>query len=124
MKKTILVDIGIIVEYLKTGKGLLPKAYETFKMKIVSTTYVELLSSQTFQNPELETEVLEFLHKYFEIIPVDEVVAKESAKVIREKEKTLAVSVLAGAAIAHSLELLTDDKKEFEGIDGITLVSL
>ncbi|MCA9381495.1 hypothetical protein KC678_04475 [Candidatus Dojkabacteria bacterium] len=124
MKKTILVDIGIIVEYLKTGKGLLPKAYEAYKMQIISSTYVELLSSQTFQNPELEKEVLDFLHKYFEVIPVDEKIAQSAAKVIRENEKTLAVSLLAGAAVANSLELLTDDKKEFEGIEGVTLVQL
>jgi hypothetical protein len=38
MKNTIVVDTGIIVEYLKTGKGLLPSVYETYDMIISSAT--------------------------------------------------------------------------------------
>ncbi len=124
MKKTILVDIGIIVEYLKTGQGMLPKAYETYTMQIVATTYAELLSSSTFTDPNLETEVIEFLHKYFEVLPINEAIAKSAAKVVREKEVSFATAMLAGAAVANSLELLTDKQDEFSGIEGLQLLQM
>lgn len=124
MKKTILVDIGIIVEYLKSGQGLLPKAYETYKMQIVAATYAELLASQTFTDPSLEKEVIEFLHKYFEVIPVDEKIASSTAKVMREKELTFGTAMIAGAAVANGLELLTDKESDFEGIEGLTVLKM
>ncbi len=124
MKKTILVDIGIIIEYLKTGKGMLPMAYEAYKMQIVASTYAEILASKTFQDPNLENEVIDFMHKYFEVIPVNEKIASAAAKIIREKEVNFATSLIAGAAVANSLELLTDKKEHFEGIEGLELLKM
>ena len=124
MKKTILVDIGIIVQYLKTGKGKLPQAYDAYTMKITTSTYTELLASSTFNDPGLEKEVVEFIHKYFEILTIDENAAKNAAKIMREKKLNLATSLIAGAAVSNSLELLTDSKEEFKGIQELKFLQI
>ncbi|GAB4283758.1 MAG: hypothetical protein Kow0081_0470 [Candidatus Dojkabacteria bacterium] len=124
MKKAILVDIGVITEYLKNGKGDLPKAYEKFTMQITSTTYTELLASTTFLDENLEKEVIEFIKKYFEVINVDEKVALEASRIIRESDVNFATALVAATAVTNSLDLLTDDKKVFEKINGINFVEL
>src|SRR5688500_667370 len=100
MKDSILVDLGIIVEYLKTGKGVLPVAYEKYSMKITSVTYAELLASETFKDVNLEKEVKDFVKKYFEVMDVTEAAGMESAKVLRNNDVTLATAVNAGVAKA------------------------
>ncbi len=124
MKSTIIVDINVIVEYLKTGKGILPTAYEKFKMKISSVTYAELLASSTFADSSLEKEVVDFLKKYFEVADFDEKTAVETAKVLRDSELTLAQAVVAATAKAHGVQLLTDDKKSFEKVESLQFVEI
>ncbi len=124
MKKTILVDIGIIAEYLKTGKGILPTAYEKFKMSIASSTYVELLASVTFKDAVLEKEVMDFVKKYFSVVNIDEKVALEAAKIVREKNVNLASALVAATAKVNSYDLLTKNKKTFGVIDGVNLLEL
>jgi predicted nucleic acid-binding protein len=126
MKKTVLVDIGIIVEYLKTGKGSLPSAYETHNLRITASTYAEILASQTFMDSALESEVVEFLQKYFDLLPIDQTVASATAKVIRNKGEnmTFATALVAGTAIANSIEILTDRPGDFDGIEGVTCMSM
>lgn len=124
MKNKILVDLGIIVEYLKTGKGVLPVAYEKYKMMITPLTYSELLASATFQDESLEKEVMEFVEKYFDVIDLDAKVGLEVARVLRDNDITMVSAVIAAAAKVNAIEVLTDDKKTFEKIDGVTLVDL
>lgn len=124
MKDSILVDLGIIVEYLKTGKGVLPVAYEKYSMKITSVTYAELLASETFKDQKLEQEVVEFVKKYFEVIVVTEASGLEAARVLRNNDVTLAVAMNAGTAKAESLQLLTDNSKDYEKIEGVSLLKL
>lgn len=126
MKKTVLVDIGIIVEYLKTGKGALPAAYEAHTLKIAASTYAEILASQTFVDQALESEVVEFLGKYFDVAPLDQNVASATAKVIRNggENMTFATALVAGTAIANSIEVLTDRAGDFEGVEGVTCMSM
>src|SRR5258708_13877481 len=95
MKTTILVDTGIIVQYLKTGKGILPTAYEKYKMVISAATYAELLASKTFQDENLEKEVLDFVDKYFTIRDVSKKIAHEAARIMRVNEISFAAACVA-----------------------------
>jgi predicted nucleic acid-binding protein len=124
MKKTILVDSGVIIEYLKSGKGVLPKAYEQYKMQITTTTYSELLASSTFKDEGLEKEVIEFIKKYFEVVVIDEKTALEVAKVLRNADINLATAQTAAMAKVNELEILTDDKKQFKDIEELKFLDI
>lgn len=125
MKKTILVDLGIITEYLKTGKGVLPTAYEKYSMEITSATYAELLASVTFKDEGLEKEVLEFIDKYFEVIPVTKEHGMGAAKMLRENSKlNFATALLGAVAKVDDHELLTHRPEVFDGMDGVKVLEM
>jgi predicted nucleic acid-binding protein len=124
MKRTILVDSGVIIEYLKSGKGVLPKAYELYKMQITTTTYSELLASSTFKDEGLEKEVIEFIKKYFEVVAIDEKTALEVAKILRNGDINLATAQTAGMAKVNDLEVLTDDKKQFKDVEELKFLEI
>lgn len=124
MKATIVVDTGVIVEYLKTGKGVLPKVYEDYTMHIPASALTELLASETFKDSSLEKEVVEFVDKYFEVKDIDRKTADEAARIIRENSTTMAVALVAATAVIEKLKLLTTDKATFQGISGVELLEV
>lgn len=124
MKEVILVDTGIIVQYLKTGKGVLPVAYEKYEMNISAATYTELLASKTFQDGNLEKEVLEFCEKYFSIKEVNEEISLKAADIIRKYQVNLAVAMIAATALVNGVKILSDDEKTFKDIEGIEMLSM
>lgn len=119
MKQSILVSSDVIIEYLKTGKGKLPEAYDTCEMFISSTTYVEILASKTFTDENLEKEVLEFLNKYFHIIEVDKEVSIEASRILRTYELTLSSSIFCAIAKLKSFPILTTQFNDFAKIEGL-----
>ncbi len=124
MKETIIVDTSVIVQYLKTGKGVLPIAYEKYNMVISIATYTELLASRTFEDANLEKEVKDFVDKYFNVVEVNKTLADEAAKVIRNTEVSLAVSYVAATAMQKGYSVLTEDKGNFSGIKGLNFVEI
>jgi predicted nucleic acid-binding protein len=124
MKDSILVNIDVIIEYLKSGKGLLPMAYEKYSMKITATTFAELLASKTFKDDSLESEVMDFLKKYFEVLDVDQDLALEASKVMREYELNFAQSIVAAAAKSKGMDLLTSETKTFEKVEGVKILGV
>ncbi len=124
MKENITVDSDVIFKYLKTGEGSLPVAHEQYTLLISTTTYTELLASKTFEDKELESEVLEFIEKYFTVYECNSIVALETAKILRNSELTLAAASVAATALVSETKLLTDNKKEFEKIEGIEFVEI
>lgn len=124
MKNAILVDLDIITEYLRTGKGILPVAYDKYDMKITTVTYTELLASKTFEDQNLEKEVQDFVKKYFTVINIDENTSIRAASLLRQYDIPLAQAIIAATSIEHSLDMLTGNKKEYEKIAGVTLLEL
>lgn len=124
MKENITVDSDVIFKYLKTGEGSLPAAHEQYTLLISTTTYTELLASKTFEDKELEGEVLEFIEKYFTVYECNTAVALETAKVLRNSELTLAAASVAATALVTETKLLTDSRKDYEKIEGITFVDM
>lgn len=124
MKNTILVDISVIVEYLKTGKGVLPGAYEKFTMAIVATTYTELLASVTFKDANLEKEVQEFIKKYFTVLELDEAIGIKASEVLRNHDLTLAAASVVATALHKKVPLLTNEKKAYEKVEGLTFAEI
>lgn len=124
MKEVVLVDTGIIVEYLKTGKGVLPSAYENYEMVISSATYTELLASKTFEDEALMKEVLEFCEKYFSVKEIKDTTALKAAEVLRNSTVTLATAYVAAAALENNIKVLTDNQQKFAGISGLTFLNM
>lgn len=112
MKDIIFVDPQIIVEYLKTGKGVLPTAYEKYQMWVPATVLTEILASETFTDKNLKQEVLEFCEKYFSFKDVTKQISLDAAEIVRTAGTTLAKAILWASAMAEDLELLVDDEKE------------
>jgi predicted nucleic acid-binding protein len=124
MKESILVNIDVIIEYLKTGKGLLPQAYENYKMFISASTNAELLASKTFKDDGLKSEVKDFVKKYFEIITIDTDISEETGRILREFEVNFATALVASVAIKKDMQLLTADVNSFEKIDNVKILSM
>jgi len=124
MKTTIVVDTGIILEYLKTGKGVLPDVYEKYSMIIPSVSVTEVLASKTFSDKGLEEEVVSFLHKYFKIEEVSEKVAHKASEIVREHGVNLMTALIAATAIVGNHKLLTEEKKHFGKIAGVEMLEL
>lgn len=119
MKTTIIVDTDVITEYLKTGKGVLPVAYEKFSMVISVVTLAELMASKTFSDSSLASEVKEFVDKYFVVKEIDRKIAEKAAEIIRENEVTMAAALVAATAIVFSHKVLTNNQDEYSEIAGI-----
>ena len=124
MKSTVVVDTGIIVEYLKTGKGSLPSVYEKYNMIISVATFVEILASKTFEDESLKKEVLSFIDKYFKVRETSQKMGSKAAELIREKGISLAEALTAATALDGAYPVLTDDEKTFGDIPGIELMKL
>lgn len=124
MKEVVLVDTGIIVEYLRTGKGVLPTAYENYEMVISAATFAELLASKTFEDEALRKEVLEFCEKYFSVKDISDKTAMKTAEVLRTSDVTLATAFLAATAMEHNIKVLTDDEKKFSSVSGLTFLNM
>jgi len=124
MKEVVLVDTGIIVEYLRTGKGVLPSAYENYEMVISSATYTELLASKTFEDEALKKEVLEFCEKYFSVKDITSETAMKAAEVLRGSDVTLATAYVAATSLEHGIKVLSDDQKKFATVQGLTFLNM
>lgn len=124
MKEGIIVDSNIIVQYLKTGKGVLPTAYEKYTMYVSAATFTELLASKTFVDDNLEKEVLDFVDKYLTIKEVSKKVAHEAARILRDYDVTLATAYVAATCITEEMSLLTEEPGTFSGISGVSMLSM
>lgn len=124
MKEVVLVDTGIIVEYLRTGKGVLPAAYENYEMVISAATFTELLASKTFEDEALKKEVLEFCEKYFSVKEITSETALKTAEVLRGSDVTLATAFVAATALEHGVKILSDDQKKFNSVQGVTFLNM
>jgi predicted nucleic acid-binding protein len=123
MKNTITVDADVIIEYLKTGEGRLVDAYEKYSMIIAPSTYTEILASVTFEEKQLESEVMDFLKEYFQTQVIDEKLALATARIIRTKKNIpLAHAFVAATAIESNTSLLTNRADIYKNIEGLTLL--
>ena len=123
MKDKILVDSDVIVQYLKTGKGLLPSVYDKYEMVISASTLAELLASRTFEDSSLEKEVVEFIDKYFVVREVSRDIAMKAAEIIRNNGTNLATAFVAGTSVCLSLPILSENK-DYRNIEGVKILEV
>lgn len=121
MKDQILVDTDVVVQYLKSGKGLLPSVYEKYEMVLSSISVAELLASKTFEDNSLLNEVMEFVDKYFTIKDVSKEIATKAADYIRINKVNLATATIAATAVTSNIPLLSENPKDFESIGEVSI---
>jgi predicted nucleic acid-binding protein len=112
MKSIVLVDTSIILEYLKTGKGILPTAYEKYQMWAPSTALVEIFASETFHDKSVKKDVEEFCEKYLTFKDVTKEVALVAADLVRNNKITFAKACLWALSYTEDIEVLVDSIKE------------
>ena len=121
MKDQILVDTNVIVQYLKSGKGLLPTVYEKYEMLISAVTLTELLASKTFEDASLQKEVIEFVDKYFTIKEINREIASKAAELIRVYGVNLATSYIAATSIVNNMPLLSESDEHYKMISEVKM---
>lgn len=121
MKDQILVDTDIVIQYLKTGKGLLPKAYEKYEMQLSTASLTELLASRTFEDSNLLEEVIEFVDKYFTVKEVSREIATKASELIRKYGVNFATATISATAICNDTPLLTEEREQYSMIEELKL---
>jgi len=126
MKEIIFIDSDIVIEYLKTGKGVLPSAYEKYEMWMPTTSLIDIFASDTFRDSSLLSEVVEFCDKYFSFKEISKEISLKAADIIREHRITFSKACLWASAIVNEMELLVSSIKLSDDATkaGVRLVAL
>lgn len=123
MKEKIIVDTNVITQYLRTGKGVLPMAYEKYEMWIPSSTYAELLASSTFEDANLRDEVLEFTDKYFKVSEITKEIAIKAGEIVRQHATTMTSALLLATCLENECKLLTEEPDNYKKIEGLMIAA-
>lgn len=123
MKEKIIVDTNVITQYLRTGKGVLPLAYEKYEMWIPSSTYAELLASSTFEDANLRDEVLEFTDKYFKVSEITKEIAIKAGEIVRQHATTMTSALLLATCLENECKLLTEEPDNYKKIEGLMIAA-
>lgn len=121
---TLLVDATIVIEHLKKNKSLLISVYDHYSLLMSVVTFAELLSAKKAGNSNVNREIRDFVSEYFELVNVDQEIAKYAADLLRSKEITLAHALIAATAIQKEIPLLTYDIEVFDRIPHLKLVDI
>ncbi len=123
MKEKIIVDTNVITQYLRTGKGVLPMAYEKYEMWIPSSTYAELLASSTFEDANLRDEVLEFTDKYFKVSEITKEIAIKAGEIVRQHATTMTSALLLATCLENECKLLTEEPDNYKKVEGLVIAA-
>lgn len=123
MKEKIIVDTNVITQYLRTGKGVLPMAYEKYEMWIPSSTYAELLASSTFEDANLRDEVLEFTDKYFKVSEITKEIAIKAGEIVRQHATTMTSALLLATCLENECKLLTEEPDNYKKVEGLMIAA-
>jgi predicted nucleic acid-binding protein len=129
VKQKIIIDTNILIDHLRQidtqeSESKLQKIIknEVFVPLISAATIQELFAGQSSKNTVKETEIRNVLG-LFRIIPVISTVAELAGKLMRDNQKIIkfADAQIAATAIIQKAYLATENKKDFEGIKGLSL---
>lgn len=123
----VIIDTNIIIDYLRQ-----PAKVDTDFEKILSKTSKSELSISIISVQELfagrsskkDEETIMTLILPLKIFPDSFEVAKKAGEIIRNNKNMLsfADAAIAGTALINNAQLLTLNKKDFQGIEGLTIL--
>ena len=126
--KLVLIDTSVFIEYFRKSKKenslLFKLRKENFKFSVSTITYFEIESGKSpsqvefWQRIYAETEIIPFASKEAETASKIFQTLKRKNKMIDSKDL-----FIAATAIAHSLPVATINKKHFERIESLEIIS-
>ena len=126
----VVVDTDIVINYVKNSSPVfenLLKIKKKSKLTLIisSITLFEYYSGIDYKNTEVYQET-ELLFKQFTVQPVTDEIAKKAARINREnklyKYIELADILIASTSLYLNARLLTENKRHFKLIPGLTFV--
>jgi len=116
-----LLDSNIIIYAAKPAYSELRQFIEKHAPAVSAVSYVEVLGYHRLTQDE---------RRYFEmffaaasVLPISEAVLNHAVTLRQTRKMSLADALQAGTALAHRLTLVTRNTKDFEWIQGISLLN-
>lgn len=118
----ILVDSNLVIYTRQRGYDRLREQLALQDVAVCSITQIEVLGWHLLE-PIDKSVFLEFFNQAA-VLQLDQAVIDQTIKVKRSKPKIrLGDSIIAGTALAHHLELWTNNTKDFSSIQGLKFVN-
>ncbi len=125
MSKKVLLDSSVIVDFLrvkdKNSTLLQQLADKNYKFYISIISHTELYAGKIVWEKALARQQLEFILTGMDVLNLDKDLSKNAGKIRSEYNLEIADAIIAATSLAHKLELVTLNKKDFEKIGGIKL---
>lgn len=124
----VVVDTDIIIDFLRTGSGLLPALFELqtqgkIELYLTSMTIFELLAGDM---PTSQESLIEKLVSYFQIIPLTREIAAFAGVKKRGKKLSITVAdyIIGISTVYYRAQLATRNKKHFSGIPNLVFYEM
>lgn len=116
-----LIDSNIIIYAAKSEHAELRKFIAEHTPVVSAVSYVEVLGYHKLSEDERGYFTAFFVAAT--VMPISDGVLAQAVKLRQMKKMTLGDALVAGTALAHSLTLVTRNTKDFDWIDGLTLLN-
>lgn len=123
--KKILVDTDVIIDFLRTNKGLFLNLLElqeqgSLTLYISSVTVMELFVGTSSQKPDQSQQLKELIDS-LRVVPLDARLAQFTGELKRGKKWTILTSdlIVSATALWLKAQLATRNQKHFAGIPGL-----
>jgi toxin FitB len=124
MGKKYLIDTNVIIDYTS---NLLPETAIDFvenlfeqDFKISNITFIEVLGFN--ETSEKIAQLVAFLD-LATVLPLDDLVTKETIALRRQKKIKLPDAIIASTALAYNLTLVTRNSKDFARIEELEVLN-
>ena len=84
-------------------------------------SYVEVLGYPRLTDEERR--YFETFLTFASVLPISDAVLLEAVRIRRQRKMPLGDALVAGTALVHGLTLLTGNTKDFDGVDGLSLLN-
>lgn len=125
MSKKVLLDSSVIVEYLRVKDKdltlLQQLANKDYQFYISMISHTELYAGKIVWEKALAHQQLELILAEMDVLNLDKNISKDAGKIRSDYNLEIADAIIAATALAHKLELVTLNLKDFEKIDKLRL---
>lgn len=115
-----LLDSNIIIYAAQPGYSDLRRFIRDHAPAVSAVSYVEVLGYHRLT--EEERKHFEMFFAAATVLPISDAVLNHAVRLRQARKMTLADALQAGTALAHGLTLVTRNTKDFEWIDGLSLL--
>ncbi len=116
----VLVDSNILIYASKPEYPGLVGFIESHAPAVSAVSYVEVLGYPNL--PDRERQFFEAFFATATMLPISDAVLDRAVGLRRLKKMKLGDALIAGTAVAHGHALATRNTKDFDRIDGLTLI--